>query len=409
MSSPDSDDKLELPFSLEDDLAHLQQLREVISEVMQEEQAQQGPGQTLKGFVEDLPMLSPQEIYDEVGRLGYVGQRRARRSLSLMAHRHVRRLRYLFLEGIPAEELPPKSNQLLIGPTGCGKTFLIELLFKHIFKLPTVMVDVTNFSETGYVGNDVSSILTRLLFEVDGVVPIAEIGVVCIDEFDKLASNQNNAVFAGAGTTKDISGLGVQRELLKLLENTTLTVPTEFSHSSYQQHALMSTANIPFIACGAFSGFKQLAQLGLTGPDIGFLNQTRSKVSDDIAVSFTQEDVDQTRLFQQYGFLPELVARFERVVPFRALDKETLSLILRENLIVRYQREFALAGIELNIENSLVDSLVQQALKRETGARGLRSALSRLLEDVAFDVYSEQEVQRVGLGVEKDQLVLHKD
>ncbi len=164
-------------------------------------------------FVRDLEPLPPVEAYRAIEARGYRGQEAARRALCLMAYRHVRRIRRIYVEGLPREALPPKANHLLLGPTGCGKTFLVELLFREVLKLPTVVVDITTFSETGYVGNDVGTILTRLVHAAGGSPLLASVGVVCLDEFDKIASGQNNAVFAGAGTTKDVTGLGVQREL----------------------------------------------------------------------------------------------------------------------------------------------------------------------------------------------------
>lgn len=360
-------------------------------------------------IVEDLPRLTPQEIFDKLGELGYVGQDNARRAMALMAYRHVQRIRAIHLDMVPIAELPPKANHLLIGPTGCGKTHLIELLFRHIYKLPTVLVDITNYSETGYVGQDVNSIMTRLVYAADNSVALAEIGVVCLDEFDKIASGQNNAVFSGAGTTKDISGLGVQRELLKLLESTQITVPTEFSHSSYQQFIMMSTAHIPFIACGAFSGFKLITHLFSRAPRLGFTTGSHTgREHEDIAVSYTEDEVEQTRHFQQYGFLPELIARFDRVIPFRALDESALLEILDRNLVATFRKEFSLSGIHLDIDVSLRKYIVQQALRRETGARGLRSVLSRMLEDVAFEVYSDTNIREVRLGWKQDTLQIEK-
>ena len=173
--------------------------------------------ENLVRFAKELPVLSPREIYRRLEELGYRGQNEARRAVSLMAYRHVRRIKRIYVDGVKREHLLPKSNTLLIGPTGCGKTFLVELLFQQILHLPTVIIDITTYSETGYVGQDPSTILTRLLHAADDNPLLAAIGIVCLDEFDKIASGQNNAVFAGAGTTKDVTGLGVQRELLKML------------------------------------------------------------------------------------------------------------------------------------------------------------------------------------------------
>src|SRR4051794_29040230 len=273
-------------------------------------------------FVKDLPILSPKTIFDRLDELGYRGQREARRAVSLMAYRHVRRVKRIYLDGAKREQLLPKSNTLLIGPTGCGKTHLVELLFQQILRLPTVIIDITTYSETGYVGQDPSTILTRLLHAADDNPLLASIGIVCLDEFDKIASGQNNAIFAGAGTTKDVTGLGVQRELLKMLEASEVVVPLELTHSSYGDHIVLSTADVAFVAAGAFSGFHQVARSRASRDRIGFGRDATigGPAGDGIAVSFTVEEVEHLANFQAFGFLPELLARFTRFVPFEALD-----------------------------------------------------------------------------------------
>src|ERR687884_1026806 len=208
--------------------------------------------------VEAPPRRPPAEIAAEIERLGYKGQDGQRQALSLMAYRHVRRLKRIHVEGVPARELPPKQNVLLTGPTGCGKTFLVELLFRHFFRLPTVVVDITSFTEAGYVGDDVRTILTRLIAAADDDTMLAECGVICLDEFDKLASAGSSARFAGQGTTKDVSGYGVQPELLARLESSTVSVPMDYGFSAFGQRSEVSTRDIPFIACGAFSGLDEL-------------------------------------------------------------------------------------------------------------------------------------------------------
>jgi ATP-dependent Clp protease ATP-binding subunit ClpX len=340
-------------------------------------------------FVRDLPVPTPQAMYDQLEGFGYRGQEPARRALCLMAYRHVRRIKRLYLEGIDRGELPRKSNYLMVGPTGCGKTFLVETLFGKILKLPTALVDITTYSETGYVGQDPSTILTRLLHTADENPMLASIGIVCLDEFDKIASGQNNAIFAGAGTTKDVTGMGVQRELLKMLEASEVVVPLDLTHSSYADHVVMSTADIAFIAAGAFSGFQQIAHRRAMRDQIGFGRDQAASGGDPdaIAVDFSAEDVENVANFQSYGFLPELVARFTRVVPFRALDAGTLKDILRTDVVIRMTREFKLEGFDLSIEEAVLDHIVDDALRRETGARGLASTLTRHLEDVAFGAF----------------------
>src|SRR5690349_21284929 len=212
-----------------------------------------------------------------------------------MAYRHVRRIRRIYLDGAKREQLLPKTNTLRIGPTGCGKTHLVELLFREVLRLPTVIIDITTYSETGYVGQDPSTILTRLLHAADDNPLLASVGIVCLDEFDKIASGQNNAIFAGsgAGTTKDVTGLGVQRELLKMLESSEVVVPLELTHSSYGDHVVMSTSDIAFVAAGAFSGFHQVVRRRATEDSIGFGRTSGRRVSPDgIAIGFTAEEVE---------------------------------------------------------------------------------------------------------------------
>ncbi len=236
---------------------------------------------------------------------------------------------------------------------------------------------------------DPSTILTRLLHTADENPMLASIGIVCLDEFDKIASGQNNAIFAGAGTTKDVTGMGVQRELLKMLEASEVVVPLDLTHSSYADHVVMSTADIAFIAAGAFSGFQQIASRRAMRDQIGFgRDQHASGVDPDaIAVDFTAEEVENVANFQAYGFLPELIARFTRIVPFKALDAATLKDILRTDVVTRMTREFKAEGLALSIDEAVLDHIVADAQRKETGARGLASTLTRRLEDVAFDSF----------------------
>ncbi len=378
------------------------------NEIGQEEEARR-----FLNFIRDLPLTPPREIDGRLEELGYRGQEIPRRAVALMAYRHVRRLKRIHLDGVGRERVMPKTNYLLVGPTGCGKTHLVELLFGEILKLPTVVVDVTTYSETGYVGQDPNTILTRLLHAADNSPMLASAGIVCLDEFDKLSSGQNNAVFSGAGTTKDVTGLGVQRELLKMLESGEVVVPVEMTHSTFGEYVAMPTDDISFIAAGAFSGLPQLLRMrNSRGGGIGFGNdpETGERLRDDaIAVSLSAEEVEAVAHFQAYGFLPELIARFTRIVPFDALSSETLQEILSFAVVERMRLEFEEEGLELELADSVLDWVVAQSLKRETGARGLNSLITRVLEEAAFDTFAGEHQGKVSVKVESGRVVVTKE
>jgi ATP-dependent Clp protease ATP-binding subunit ClpX len=335
--------------------------------------------ENFRDFIHGLPAIPPPEIADRLEQLGYKGQDEPRRTLSLMAYRHIRRLKRLHVHNENRRHVSPKQNTLMVGPTGCGKTFLVEMLFQQIFQLPTVIVDITSFTESGYIGDDVSTILTRLVYAADNNLLLASCGIVCLDEFDKLASSTSNSRFAGEGTTKDVSGYGVQRELLKLVEGAELMVPMDYGYSAYGQRAPLSTRDIPFIACGTFSGMDELVKN--ESKSIGFhgkgeeRNEGRSQVLEEIEI------------FQRYGFLPELMGRFARIVKFQPLPVETLRRILLDNVLPQFIREFRTEGLHLTVTEAAINHIVERSLKRGTGARGLHSGLIAAIEHAAFESF----------------------
>ncbi len=342
-----------------------------------EEEGSRSERDYMREYIDRLPLPSPPEIADQLERIGYKGQEDQRRAVSLMAYRHVRRLKRLYVGGEEARSIPPKQNLLLLGPTGCGKTFLVELLFQHIFRLPTVIVDITSFTESGYVGDDVHAILTRLIHVADGNAALASCGVICLDEFDKIASSSSNARFAGQGTTKDVSGYGVQRELLAMLDGSDVMVPLDYGFSAYGERAQLSTRNIPFIACGAFSGIDEL--LKTSRASIGFGAKDEAELD-----ALT---VDEAATFQKYGFLPELIGRFARIVTFPALPVQTLRQILNENVLPQFAGEFSAEGLKLTVTDAALDHVIARSLKRGTGARGLHAEMVAAIERAAFDTF----------------------
>ena len=350
--------------------------------------------QAVREFVDQVPLLSPVDISTELERLGYKGQIDQRRALSLMAYRHVRRLKRIYLDGESPNDLPPKQNVLMLGPTGCGKTFMVELLFQNILKLPTVIVDITSFTESGYIGDDVRTILTRLMLNANGNQYLAECGVVCLDEFDKIASSSSNARFAGQGTTKDVSGYGVQRELLSMLHGADVVVAMDYGFSEYGRRIQLSTHNIPFIACGAFSGMDELLRENQS--NIGF----RNAVGDDLS----QLTLDEVGSFQKFGFLPELIGRFTRIISFPKLSTETLKQILTENVLPQFSNEFKGEDIELTVTEAALDHLVRRSEKRDTGARGLQTELVAAVERAAFDTFMQKKNARVIIDVKDGHL-----
>jgi len=335
-------------------------------------------------FLSSINNYTPQEMVDILDKNNYVGQLKAKKSICLLAYRHINRLQKIYLEKVPIDMLPAKENILCVGPTGCGKTHLIELIFSKIIPLPHVIIDITSYSGTGYVGQDVGQIFTRLIYAAEDF-DLAEIGIVCIDEFDKIATSKNTGVFSGQGTTKDVNGYDVQKELLKMFESSLIDVPSQLSHSEYAQKIPFNTQNVPFIACGAFSSLKKT--LNLKNKKIGFYNSNKEALTNP---NYSRNDFNKVSIFEDYGLMPELIGRFSRILPFELLEKSTLKEILLKNTISKYEKELSLENIKLVIDEKVCDKIVDEAYEKGIGARGLKSFLLEYIEDACFEIYSKK-------------------
>jgi len=345
-------------------------------------------------YVNNLPLYTPKELYDKLEKLGYRGQVSARRAVCVAAYRHLRKIKMLFSGRVKKDKIPEKINYLLIGPTGCGKTYIIELLFGKILRLPFVIIDITKYSETGYVGENIINIPARLVEAAYNNVELAQIGVIAFDEFDKIAGARSNVRFAGAGTTKDVSGYGVQRELLKMLEGTKVPYGP-----GIDPVGTIDTSNMLFFGIGAFSGIKEFS----TAREIGFLREITEPDYGKIAYQLKPFEAEDIEKFYSYGFLPELMARFQRIIPFLPLDKKTLKEILHLKL-KKLKTEFKEEGFDIKITPRAEEYIIEEAIKRETGARALETVIIRELEEISFEIFGQGKQGKILIDCDKGKL-----